>query len=184
MTRRSLLTAGALLQLLGCPAPGNGPASSRLLISDDFNGENEGVYSLNYEGFAQWEVAAGSVDLIGTPPFHDFLPPEQKLYVDLDGTTHAGGVLRTRREFDLAPGLYRLRFKMSGCPRPHQPPNTVVVSLGEHYREAITLPSYAPLRLYLRTVRVRHRSAARLQFQHLGGDNYGSIIDDVRLERL
>src|SRR5688500_2879653 len=109
--RRHHLAAAALLPLLGCcppsivPPPSAGP---RVLLEEDFEGENDNRYKLNYTDFARWEVVAGTVDLVGTPPFDDFLSREQGMYVDLDGSAKAAGTLRTRERFQLAPGLYRL----------------------------------------------------------------------------
>jgi hypothetical protein len=164
-----------------CGEPG---VRAEVLLREDFEGENDQRYELNYTGFRQWDVVEGTVDLVGTAPFDDFLPRSQGMYVDLDGTSRAAGTLRTRARLNLGPGTYRLEFRMSGTPRPNQPPNTVIVSLGELFRERITLESYAPLQRYVRTIRVRHRTRARLAFQHLGGDDYGNFIDDIRLERL
>jgi hypothetical protein len=181
------LAAAALLPLLGCfppstvPPPSGGP---RVLLEEDFEGENDNRYKLNYTDFARWEVAAGTVDLVGTPPFDDFLSPEQGMYVDLDGTGKAAGTLRTKERFELAPGRYRLRFRMAGTPRPGQPANTVIVSVGTVFRETITLASYAPLETFTRTFRVRRPVEAALAFRHLGGDDYGIFIDDIRFERL
>ncbi len=181
--RRDLLTLAVALLLPGCAWAGAGIPRGVLLV-EDFNGENDGVYRLNYTAFAQWEVTAGSVDLVGTPPFDDFLPSSQGLSVDLDGTSKSAGTLRSKTRFDLAPGWYRLEFKLAGTPRPNQPANTVIVSLGDVFTQTITLPSYAPLRTCTRTFRVRSRERANLVFEHLGGDDYGIFIDDIRLTRL
>lgn len=155
----------------------------QVLLREDFEGENDNRYALNYDDFERWEVVEGTVDLVGKPPFDDFLPLEQGMYVDLDGTTHAAGTLRSRERFVLTPGTYRLEFKMAGTPRP-QPPNTVIVSVGDAFQERITLSRYVPLETYARTFRVRRRMEAHLTFRHLGGDDYGNFIDDIRFERL
>jgi hypothetical protein len=184
--RKHHLTA-ALLTLLGCSPPSIVPppsAGPRVLLEEDFEGENGNRHKLNYTDFARWEVVAGTVDLVGTPPFDDFLSREQGMYVDLDGTRKAAGTLRSKERFQLAPGRYRLRFRMAGTPRPNQPANTVIVSVGRVFRETITLASYAPLETFTRTFRVRTPVEADLTFRHLGGDDYGIFIDDIRLERL
>lgn len=155
-----------------------------MLLREDFEGENDNLYALNYTAFAQWEVVKGTVDLVGSPPFDDFLPREQGMYVDLDGTRRAAGTLQSRKRFTLAPGRYRLELKLSGTPRPDQPPNTVIISVGDAFRESVTLKSYAPLRPFVRTFRVRSSMEAHLTFEHLGGDDYGIFIDDIRFERL
>jgi hypothetical protein len=165
----------------GCSSPSAPPA---VLLVEDFNAENGGVYGLNYAHFTNWDVATGSVDLVGTYPYDDFLPPTQGLYVDLDGTSQAGGLLRSKTGFKLEPGTYRLEFKMAGTPRANQAPNTVNVSVGSFFEETITLDSFAPLSVYVRTFQVHSRGVAHLQFEQLGGDDYGNFIDDIRFERL
>jgi hypothetical protein len=75
-----------------------------VLLADDFNAENDGFYKLNYTGFAHWEVTEGTVDLIGTSPFDDFLPREYGLHVDLDGSTNNAGRLQSRSTFALTRG--------------------------------------------------------------------------------
>ncbi|HEX8393384.1 MAG TPA: hypothetical protein VF665_13655 [Longimicrobium sp.] len=160
------------------------PSIPQVLLEENFDGEGDGVYQLNYTRFRQWRVTRGSVDLVGTPPFDDFLATEQGLYVDLDGTTEAAGTLESRESFELAPGRYELRILMAGCPRPQQPSNTVIVSLGNVFQETITLPSYAPLQPYRRQITVRRATRGPLRFEHLGGDNYGIFVDDIQLRRL
>jgi hypothetical protein len=104
--------------------------------------------------------------------------------VDLDGTTKEAGTLRSRQSFALEPGTYRLGLKLSGTPRPAQPDNTVNVVVGDVFEKTITLRSYAPLQTYVQTFRVSSRTRAHLTFTHLGGDDYGIFIDDIRFERL
>ena len=185
--RKILFASGTLAALQYCAGIRPCPATwceARVLLREDFEGENDNRYALNYTGFRQWDVVAGSVDLVGTPPFDDFLPREQGMYVDLDGTSKAAGTLRSRERFTLMPGRYRLSLVLSGTPRPNQPPNTVIISVGDAFRESVTLPSYAPLRPLVRVFRVRSRMDAYLTFEHLGGDDYGIFIDDIRFERL
>lgn len=159
-------------------------ATPALLLADDFNAENGGRYQLNYTDFANWQVVAGTVDLVGTAPFDDYLPPAQRMSVDLDGTTRAAGTLRSRTQFELAPGTYRLEFKLAGTPRVGKKDNKVVVSVGSLFNETIRLASFAPLTTYSREIRIRRRTNAFLEFRHLGGDDYGIMLDDVRFERL
>lgn len=184
---RPFLAVSLLLPFLSC---GSGNACDvadacvpQVLLQEDFEGENDNRYELNYTDFEQWQVVKGSVDLVGTPPFDDFLPQTQGMYVDLDGTTNAAGTLRTRAPFALYPGRYRLTFKMAGTPRPNQPDNTMTVSVGDAFEETITLSSYAPLQTFTAEFRVRSRTEAYLQFEHMGGDDYGNFIDDIVLER-
>lgn len=152
------------------------------LLIDDFDSENGGRSTDNYTGFANWEVVAGSVDLVGTGIYDDFLPPENGLGVDLDGTTRQAGTLRSRTAFELMPGDYVLSFQLAGSPRISDP-NTVVISLGAVYRESFTLAQLEPLRTITRSVSVPAHTSARLEFAHQGGDNYGILLDNVTLYR-
>jgi hypothetical protein len=181
-TRTRHLALALLLPLASCASFLR--TGSEVLLVEDFNGENGRAYALNYTGFANWEVIEGSVDLVGTPPFDDFLPTSQGLYVDLDGTMKEAGTLRSRESFALEPGTYRLVFKLSGTPRPNQPDNTVNVVVGNVFEKTITLRSYAPLQTYVHTFEVSSRARAHLTFTHLGGDDYGIFVDDIRFERL
>ncbi len=163
------------------PEPQAGPA---VLLVENFNQENNGTYELNYTRFQQWNVVAGTVDLVGTAPFDDFLPTTQGLYVDLDGTAKAAGTLESRTTFELPRGTYELQFKLAGTPRPSQPANTVIVALGTVFQEQITLESYAPLQTYTRTIQIASTTRGTLRFTHLGGDDYGIFVDDIQLRRL
>lgn len=186
--RFTRLTAGAALALglaiAGCKSTTEPPADPVLLIAEDFNQEGGGTFKLNYNAFTRWAVVAGSVDLVGTAPYDDFLPTSQGLYVDLDGTSNAAGTLETLETFALPRGRYELRFKLAGTPRQNQPANTVIVSLGTVFQESITLQSYAPLQSYVRTIEVTRDTSGKVRFQHQGGDDYGIFVDDVQLVRL
>jgi hypothetical protein len=184
---KHLLVAAAVLPLVSCSSnPTCAPAEActpQVLLQETFEGEKD-RYELNFNDFTRWEVIQGSVDLVGTPPFDDFLPTSQGMYVDLDGTSKAAGTLRSRERFTLTPGRYRLELKIAGTPRPDQAPNTVIISVGNAFRETVTMESYAPLQTFVRTFRVSTRDSGHLMFAHLGGDDYGIFIDDIRFERL
>ena len=157
--------------------------SEQLMFEDTFDQENGGVFQLNYTGFTHWDVLDGTVDLIGTYPYDDFLPNSHRMYVDLDGTSKDAGTLRSKRRFQLMPGTYRLEFDLAGMPRSNQPPNTVVVRLGDVHQETITLSSFSPLQRYTRRIQVPQTSLAWLSFAHQGGDDYGLLLDNVKLVR-
>jgi hypothetical protein len=179
------MSASMFLPLMVCHSlTSRSKAPPEVLLVESFDTENSGSFKLNYKGFAKWDVTSGSVDLVGTAPFDDFLPTTQGLYVDLDGTTRAAGTLRSKRRFELKPGFYTLEFRMAGTPRPNQPPNTMRISVGEAFSETVTLQSYAPLKIFRRTFQVRSAQQAHLVFEHEGGDDYGNFIDDIRFERL
>jgi hypothetical protein len=179
-----IVTAAALgASLAACSSGGVTEAGPAVLLSEDFNEENGGSYRLNYTAFARWNVTAGSVDLVGTNPYDDFLPAGQGLYVDLDGTSRAAGTLESRETFELPRGTYELSFKLAGMPRLSQQPNTVIVSLGGVFMERITLESYVPLQPYTRAITVHRDTRGTLRFQHLGGDDHGILVDDIQLRR-
>ena len=148
---KKLAVALALALPLGaCDSPTE-PAPPEVLLVEDFNNENGGLYKLDYVGFLQWNVSDGTVDLVGTAPFDDFLPRTQRLYVDLDGTMRDGGKLTSKEVFDLPKGRYRLEFKMAGTPRDRQEPNTVNVAVGPAFtHHPAQLRPAADLRVQLR----------------------------------
>ena len=166
MLRKTLLA-------LSISAMGIAPAAAVPIFSDNFNGETQG---LNYTGFAQWTVTAGSVDLIGTG-FYDFYPGNGN-YVDLDGSTggqNPAGQITTNMVF--AAGTYTLSFDLGGSQRGDT--NTVEVTLGNFVQD-ITLPSSAPLSLYTYTFTT---TGGHLVFTDLGlSDNVGLILDNVEVD--
>jgi len=146
------------------------------IFSDNFNGENGGAGALNYNGFSQWNVSGGAVDLIGNS-FFDFYPGNG-LYVDLDGTMFQSGQFSSI-PIALTGGTYMLQFSLGGSQRGDT--NTVQVSLGSFYTESFTLGSSAALTVITRFITVGGPASASLTFQNAGGDNIGLILDDVNL---
>jgi hypothetical protein len=121
-------------------------------------------------------IGDGTVDLIGNG-FFDFYPGNG-LYVDLDGSTWNAGLLRSTT-LPLNPGTYTLEFMLGGSTR--RDVNIVHVSLGSLYSESFTLESIAPLALVSRTFVVESVTSANLDFQNVGGDRLGAILDNVKL---
>ncbi|HST59305.1 MAG TPA: hypothetical protein VLK84_11460 [Longimicrobium sp.] len=173
--------------LAGCAGRLHARAESvPALLDDGFDGENRERPALMYDGFAQWQVEDGTVDLVGVGSDWDF-HPGNGLYVDLDGdrpdgSRFAPGVLVSREAFPLRRGEYELTFRLGGSRRGDT--NTVVVALGDVYRERFTLPSEAPFHTYLRMIRVTGPREARLSFDNAGADGFGLLLDDVRLRRV
>lgn len=159
------------LLLAGIAAIGlSASAQAAVLFSDNFNAETQG---LNYTGFANWTVTAGSIDLIG-PGFFDFYPGNGN-YVDLDGTTGAqnpAGGITTNMSF--AAGSYTLKFNLGGSTRGDS--NDVRVSLGD-FSQLITLASGAGFTSQMFTFTT---TGGQLSFTNLGNsDNLGLILDNV-----
>ncbi len=151
-------------------------SSGTTLVEDNFNTENGGIERLNYDGFANWNVTRGSVDLIGSffDPF-----PGNGLYVDLDGSTFNAGRLESKITFTLDPGEYVLKFDLGGSTRGDV--NTVVVALGGVFSEEFTLASNDPLTTITRNIPVSTPTSGNLSFDHSGSDNIGLILDNVKL---
>jgi hypothetical protein len=77
---------------------------------DQFNSENGGTPVLNYYGFADYTVSAGSVDLLGNGYFDAY--PGNGLYVDMAGSTGQYGALTTKAVF--GPGTYDITLGLGG----------------------------------------------------------------------
>ncbi len=158
----------------------NPPATAPgVLLQDTFDSENGGRGAGNYAAFANWDVTRGSVDLLGNG-FFDFFP-DHGLYLDMDGSTFLAGRLESKAAFQLDPGAYTLKFDVAGSQRGDT--NTMTVSLGNLYREAFTLNSDVPFETITRIITVDSATAARLVFDHAGGDNIGLLLDNVVLEK-
>ena len=148
------------------------------LFQDDFNDENGGVGRLNYTGFALWNVTSGAVDLIGNG-FFDFLR-NNGLFIDLDGSSGEAGTLRSSSAISLPSASYLLEFELAGSRRGSRD-DTVIARFGDFVEETITLPGSASLETYSFPFSVGQPDAAFLEFQHLGGDNAGLLLDNVRI---
>lgn len=149
----------------------------KILFMDDFNSENNGRGNLNYRSFENWEVSSGEVDLIGNG-FWDF-HPDYGLHLDLDGSGGKAGSLQSKTKFRLLPGVYTLEFDLAG--NFQRTVNTVRVIMGDLYNEEFTLQAKEAFRKIKREINVSSVIETRLIFQHRGGDNFGLLLDNVRL---
>ncbi|HEY1615644.1 MAG TPA: PEP-CTERM sorting domain-containing protein [Rhizomicrobium sp.] len=86
------------------------PALATSLSQNNFNLENGGVYAIDYTGFQNFNVSAGSVDLIGGGNF-DF-NNNMNLYVDMAGSTNQYGALTTNATFGA--GTYEISLDVGG----------------------------------------------------------------------
>jgi len=180
-----VLTLLAVGTAVGC---GKDPAAPSLvtvdpatvLISDNFDTENNGAGIYNWTSFANWNVLDGCVDLHGNN-FHD-VQPGRGLYVDLDGSCDAGGTIETKATYTLQPGNYILEFWMAGNQRIDSP-DTVNLSLGSAYQEQFVVQQNDKFELRTRNFSVTSQMSVKIRFQNLGGDGRGALIDLVRLRR-
>jgi len=167
------------LELLGVKAePGPQPVRiERMILADSFDSENEGRGQLRYDGFENWFVLGGDMDLFGHG-FHDAYP-DHGLYVHLDGGGYLAGTLQSQGAFRLPAGTYQLEFDLAG--NPERTTNTVTVSLGGLYSESLTLAAKEPFRTIRRQITAAQATNAALVFQHAGRDGAGLLLDNVRL---
>lgn len=151
--------------------------AATVVFSDDFNAANGGVGVLNYNGFAQWTVSGGTVDLIGNGYF-DFLPGNG-LYVDMDGSTGNAGKM-TSVNIALASGLYELSFDLAGNHRNGAQETVIVeVNLGSLLSENFSLAMNDPFTTFTRQFSVAVPTIVNLSFEGVGGDNIGMLLDNV-----
>lgn len=168
--------AGALVGVAGASHAG-------MIFSDNFDAENGGVAQLNYNGFANWQVNNGTVDLIGNGTF-DFLPGNG-LYVDMDGSTGDAGQLLSTAPIILGPGSYNLSFDLAGNRRNGAPETvTVGVNMGSLFSEVFSLGRDDPFTTFTRTVSVASATSVSLSFEGAGGDNIGMLLDDVSIAQV
>jgi RHS repeat-associated protein/uncharacterized repeat protein (TIGR01451 family) len=153
------------------------PTVNTDLLYDPFDAENGGTGTLNYNQFANWEVLSGTVDLIGNG-FYDE-EAGQGLYVDMDGSTYDAGVLISKTDFTLTPGVYTLQFNLGN----YYGSNAMEVRLGSVYREGFTRSQNFPFQTVTRTIVVEGATSGHLIFEHFGGDRGGFLLDEVRLMR-
>jgi hypothetical protein len=163
--------------------------------------ENRG--QLDYSSFLNWEVIAGSVDLIGNG-FCDFLPGNG-LYVDMVGsspypqtndgsTTPFGATIRTIDRFNIAAGAdYTISFNAAGNNR--QSPAAGIQSVKVFLRdpnapdsdpnifEHIVAPSWnSGFQKYSFTFKSPISANAKIYFQQiLAVGRCGNLLDDIRL---
>lgn len=89
-------------------------------VSDNFEGYGDQT-TLNFTGFTNLTVSSGTVDLIGTPNGYGLSTPYGDGFVDLDGSTNAGGTLRTAAFNFTAGEVVSLSFDISGNQRGGSP---------------------------------------------------------------
>ncbi len=159
----------------------NDPTNNIVLLKDDFNTENGGIGKLNYTSLANWNVARGSIDLIGNS-FHVNVP-EQGLFLDLDGSTLNAGRIESKQTFNFnANQVVTLNFTVSGNFVPgNSANNSFTASLGDLFNETFTVPANQPFTTFTRSFVVPLTETGKLIIDHAGGDNYGAFIDDIEL---
>jgi hypothetical protein len=161
------------------------------VFSDGFDAEPgtgdgaSGGSSSGYTGFANWTVSDGTVDLVAQGDFGIDCYGLTGKCVDLDGNTHDAGVL-TSILIHLDPGTYSFEFQLAGTDASFccaaADPNIVDVSVGSFFSDTITRNQGDPFASYGGTFSVASATDVQIVFANQGGDQYGAVLDAVRLD--
>ncbi|HEC74880.1 MAG TPA: hypothetical protein ENI26_11000, partial [Methylophaga aminisulfidivorans] len=108
---KNLLKILTLASILVAPMSYAATISS---LNDGFETEAS-TSTLNYNSFANWDVTAGTVDLIKNGNSWGITSSEGDYSVDLDGSSGNAGVLTSKDGF--AAGTYMVSFDISGNQR-------------------------------------------------------------------
>ncbi len=174
----ALLLLSPATLFVGCRHP-TGPGT--VLVTENFDNENEGKGTFSWTNFRDWTVSDGCVDLHGNGFFD--LAPGRGLFVDLDGSCKQGGTLQTKDALDFRPGRYVLDFWLAGNQR-NSTLDTLDVSVGPLYQRRFILPASEPFTLYSETLSVANRTRARVVFKHHGGDDHGILLDLIEVVQI
>lgn len=159
---------------------------------------------LDYNGFKNWDVVQGYVDLIGVGTnnvaLYDLFPGHG-LYVDLVGTNlsqpvlaskRAVGAMETKTRFKLNPGRYKLSVKFGGNRRQDTGGTAlqVQVSVGNFLSQTVGITNWQQaLTTYSWQFVVSDPATAPIRIEHLPLPSFmtptiGTVMDDVKLENL
>lgn len=164
-------------------------AQAAVLFSDNFNGEGI-ANALNFNGFDNWSVSAGTVDYIRSGlQYNIHCVGGSGGCVDLDGSTKDAGVMSSTATYNLTAGLtYLFSVDLSGG-QVRREGNTVkfgfVASndLTSFYAfDSISLNQTDPFKTYTVAYTPGSTVTARLSIGNGGGDNVGLILDNAKLE--
>jgi hypothetical protein len=155
-----------------------GPSIAATLFSDDFDLNTSGPNRTP----SGWSTTAGAVDIVGPGYFPDLCYGVGRC-IDMDGSIGAAGTIRTASVFDLvAGGAFTLSFRYSWNYFNASIPNTMTFGVGG-FTDTMTTSGTRPGDWLSRSFAFTgDGSTGAIVFRHLGGDNGGIIIDDVRLE--
>jgi hypothetical protein len=168
------------------------PAAAIPIFEDDFDAETgsgqgaSGQSRINYSAFANWVVSDGTVDLIAHTDFGISCSGAAGKCIDLDGGSNDAGVL-TSTALDLAAGSYEFSFQLSGTSSAFTQtaannPNTVDVSIGSFFATSVTVDKGDPFASYGGSFTLLAPATVSIVFANQGGDNFGAMLDDVKLE--
>lgn len=164
-------------------------AQAGVIFTDNFNAES-GSNALNFNGFDNWTVSAGTVDYIRSGVQYGInCVGGIGGCIDLDGSTNNAGVLSSTTIYNLTAGLtYMFSLDLSGN-QVRREGNTVTFGFADssnsnlfYASDAITLFQNDPFKTYTVSFTPSGNVTARLVIGNGGGDNVGLILDNAQLE--
>lgn len=159
-----------------------------VLFSDNFD-LNRSKSELDFNGFTNWNVGAGTVDYIKSGEYKIGCVGLVGGCVDLDGSKKDAGLMSSKVVYNLLAGsTYLFSLDLSGN-QVRVEDNTVnfgfalAGNLGSFLAfEAVTLAKTDPFGTYTVAYTPGSNVSARLVIGNGGGDNVGLIADNARLE--
>jgi PEP-CTERM motif len=163
-------------------------AQAGVIFSDSFD-LNRSKSELDFNGFSNWNVGAGTVDYIKSGEFNIRCVGSVGGCVDLDGSKNDAGLMSSKVVYNLLAGTtYLFSLDLSGN-QVRNESNTVnfgfalAGNLGSFLAsDMVTLGKTNPFGTYTVAYTPGANVSARLVIGNGGGDNVGLIADNARLE--
>lgn len=148
-------------------------SAATVIFSDNFDSE---AYELN-ASLDNWTVSDGTIDVIGTG-FFELAGPGT--YLDLDGSTDNSGRITTNASFSYTAGQqYELSFLYG---KNGDAAETLTFGFGDWTGSLSLVAGPLPgLTSAIFSFTALTSGTAGLFFENLGGDNQGTLLDDVKL---
>lgn len=177
MRSRMIWIIGASLALASTTS------NASIIFADSF--DTAGGTQLNWNGGANWSVQNGTVDLVATGDYGINCLGNTGHCVDLDGSRRQAGELMSINLGPLDPGEYNFSYWLSGNQRRNNVDVSFAVSLsngGILSMATHVLFGSDGWRQYNQSfILTEVTNPVNLNFSHLGGDNFGIILDNVQL---
>ncbi len=150
-------------------------ASATVLFYDDFEADTA---ALNQTNLTNWDVTRTAVDVVASGQFG--LVGNGK-FLDMDGSQSSAGKIETKSTFNLVDGqMYELSYRASGNGR-NADTDSMDFSIGS-LSGNISGPGTVDWAYYTFAWTQVGDQSDVIIFDHLGGDNIGLLLDEVKLE--
>ncbi|MEX2303524.1 MAG: hypothetical protein WD733_21460 [Bryobacterales bacterium] len=169
------------LAVLIAPSTARGDTITPIFF-DGFEADTGNILNAS---LVNWNIVSGSVDVLSGGNLCGSAGSNSNC-VDLDGSGLLAGTIETKTTFALDPGTYRLSFELAGANRQWtgSTNNTVVVSLGSYFSQAITPLQWDPFETYSYDINLVNPGGAKIGFSHSGNDWIGLLLDNVSLAKV